>query len=197
MKKRFSLIVNCMAISTLAIAGVSWAAQAQSPAANSPTVKVGPSVAATATAPAPSATAKNQSQKTSIGKDATSAKTSSPSAYWTDLVDLDGDGRTEDTQFLYDAKRGVVYTYREDNFTCVNGSAENGNILMGIYSKDNKLGKPAGSGWYIVALKAGQCGEKKPGTFGCMFDASGIPTTCGSAKVNDKSGELDIVIAEK
>jgi len=198
MRNKWTLSASTfVALSTLAVAGLSGAAQSPSPAANSPTVKIGPAVGAAAAAPGPGPTAKNQSQKTSIGKDATSVKASAPSAYWTDLVDLDNDGRVDDNQFLYDAKRGVVYTYREDNFSCADGSPSKGEILMGIYSKGNEAGKPAGSGWYIVGLKAGQCGEKKAGTFGCKFDSGGTPTVCGSAKVNDKSGELDIVLEKK
>jgi hypothetical protein len=41
---------------------------------------------------------------------AASVEASGPSAYWTDVVDLDGDGVEEDTQFLFDKKRGILYT---------------------------------------------------------------------------------------
>jgi len=33
-------------------------------------------------------------------------------------------------------------------------------------------------------------------TFGCKFDASGNYTECGAAVVNNKTGELDVVVAE-
>ena len=55
-------------------------------------------------------------------------------------------------------------------------------------------GRPVGSGWFVVAVKAGQCGEKKAGLFGCRFDATGKPTTCGTAKVKEESGELEVVV---
>ena len=184
-------------VTVLGLAGLFMIAQAQSPATNTPTVKVGSAVAGIAAAPGPSATAKNQSQQTSIGKDATSVKASAPSAYWTDLVDIDDDGQIEDNQFLYDRSRGVVYTYRDDNFSCADGSPENGNVLMGIYAKGNKMGQPAGSGWYVVGLKAGQCGDKKAETFGCKFDARGTPTVCGTAKIKEKSGDLEVEVAKK
>jgi hypothetical protein len=171
-------------------------AQSQTATGNSPKVKVGAAVAASANAPGPSATAKNQGQKTSIGKGTTSVKSSSPGVYWTDMVDIDDDGTVEDNQFLWDAGRGVLYTYREDDFACMNGKPESGSILMGIYAKGNKAGKPAGSGWYVVAVNAGQCGVAKAGTFGCKFDAAGNPTECGAAVVNEKSGELDVVVAK-
>src|ERR1700752_1734584 len=131
-----------------------------------PTVNVGPVAAAKAAHPTPSAAAKNQGQKTAIGVGAASVKASGPSAYWTDLVDIDGDGVEEDTQFLYDKQRGILYTYKQDNYQCADGTSQNGDVLMGIYTQGNQAGNPSGSGWYVVAVKAGQCGEKKDGLFG-------------------------------
>ena len=159
-----------------------------------PTVNVGPAVAAKAANPAPSATAKNQAQKTVIGKGAASVKASGPSAYWTDLVDIDADGVEEDNQFLFDKQRGILYTYREDNYQCADGTSQNGDVLMGIYAQGNPGGRPVGSGWFVVAVKAGQCGEKKAGLFGCRFDTTGKPTTCGTARVKEESGELEVVV---
>jgi len=169
----------------------------QTPAASAPSVKIGPAVAAKGNSPAPGTTAKNQGQKTSLGSGPTSVKASGPSAYWTDMVDINGDGTVEDNEFLLDSQRGILYTYKQDNFTCANGKPESGNILMAIYTKGNKAGKPAGSGWYVVGLNAGQCGEQKAGTFGCKFNASGNYTTCGAAVVNEKTGELDVVIVKQ
>ena len=171
-------------------------AQSQTTTGTAPKVNVGPTVAAKANSPAPSAAAKNQSQKSSIGKGKTSVNSSTPASFWTDAVDIDDDGTVEDNQFLWDAQRGVLYTYREDDFTCANGKPETGKILMGIYAKGNTAGKPVGSGWYVVGLNAGQCGVAKQGTFGCKFDASGNYTECGAAVVNNKTGELDVVVAK-
>ena len=159
-----------------------------------PTVNVGPVAAVKAANPTPSPAAKNQSQKTGIGAGAASVKASGPSAYWTDLVDIDGDGVEEDTQFLFDKKRGILYTYKQDAYQCADGTSQNGDVLMGIYTEGNTAGKPSGSGWFVVAVKAGQCGEKKPGLFGCRFDASGKPTSCGTAKVKEESGEVDVAV---
>ena len=159
-----------------------------------PTVNVGPVAAVKAANPTPSPAAKNQSQKTEIGVGAASVKASGPSAYWTDLVDIDGDGVEEDTQFLFDKKRGILYTYKQDAYQCADRTSQNGDVLMGIYTQGNTAGKPSGSGWFVVAVKAGQCGEKKAGLFGCLFDASGKPTSCGTAKVKEESGEVDVVV---
>jgi hypothetical protein len=159
-----------------------------------PTVNVGPEVAAKAANPAPSATAKNQSQKTGIGVGPASVLASGPSAYWTDMVDLNGNGVEQDTQFLFDKQRGILYTYKRDNYQCANGTSQNGDVLMGIYTQGNNAGRPSGSGWFVVSVKAGQCGEKKAGLFGCRFDASGKMTPCGTAKVKEESGELEVSV---
>lgn len=172
-------------------------AQSQTTTGTAPKVKIGPTVAAKANSPAPGPTAKNQSQKSSIGKGATSVKSSTPSSFWAESLDIDDDGTVEDNQFLWDAQRGVLYTYREDDFSCANGKPETGKILMAIYAKGNTAGKPVGSGWYVVGLNAGQCGIAKEGTFGCKFDASGNYTACGAAVVNNKTGELDVVVAQQ
>lgn len=172
-------------------------AQSQTTTGNAPKVNVGPTVAAKANSTGPSATAKNQSQKSSIGKGSTSVKSSGPASFWTDAVDIDDDGTVEDNQFLWDAKRGVLYTYREDDFSCPNGKPETGKILMAIYAKGNSAGRPVGSGWYVVGLNAGQCAVAKAGTFGCKFDGAGNYTECGAAVVNDKTGELDVVVAKQ
>jgi hypothetical protein len=159
-----------------------------------PTVNVGPAVAVKAANPTPSPTAKNQAQKTTIGKGLVSVKASEPSAYWTDLVDIDADGVEEDNQFLFDKQRGILYTYREGNYQCADGRSQNGDVLMGIYAQGNQVGRPVGSGWFVVAVKAGQCGEKRAGLFGCWFDAKGKPTSCGTARVKEESGELDLTV---
>ena len=111
-------------------------------------------------------------------------------------MDVDDDGTVEDSQYLYDAKRGVLYTYREDDFACPNGNPESGSILMGLYAKGNPANKPVGSGWYLVNLNAGQYAAKKAGTFGCKFDANGNATECGAATVNNATGEIDVVVAK-
>jgi len=161
------------------------------------TVNVGPAVAAKAANPVPSPAAKNQAQKTTIGTAAVSVKASEPSAYWTDLVDIDADGVEEDNQFLFDKKRGILYTYRQDDYKCADGTSQNGDVLMGIYAQGNPDGRPVGSGWFVVAVRAGQCGETKPGLYGCRFDASGKPTTCGSAKVKEESGEVEVLVQKQ
>ena len=179
----------------LTAAGMAALASGQTPnSQTSVTMKVGPAVAVKAANPTPSAAAKNQGQKTGIGTGPASVKASGPSAYWTDLVDIEGNGVEQDNQFLFDKQRGILYSYRQDNYLCADGTQQNGNVLMGIYTQGNTAGKPVGSGWYVVAVNAGQCGERKAGLFGCRFDGSGRPTTCGPAKVKEESGEIEVVV---
>jgi hypothetical protein len=175
--------------------GLSINASAQSPSAQqgAPTVKTGSALKAKAASPAPSAAAKNQSQKTSVGKGKATAKASAPSSYWTEEVDLHDDGSVETTEFLYDAQRGIVYAYGEDDFTCANGKPEKAAILEAAYTTGNKAGKPVGSGYYVVSLNAGQCAAKKAGAYGCKFDADGNPTECGAVAVNDATGDVTVV----
>jgi hypothetical protein len=171
-------------------------AVAQTGQQTAPKVKVGTQLTAKAAAPAPGATAKNTTQKNTVGKDATSVKASQASSFWTEEVDVDDDGVVENNQFLYDAKRGILYTYREDDFRCPNGNPESGSILMALYAKGNPANKPVGSGWYLVNLNTGQCAAKEAGTFGCKFDANGNATECGAATVNNATGEIDLVEAK-
>ena len=184
-------------ITGLAVAlGLSTNAAAQSTVAQqgAPTVKTGSALKAKAASPAPSDAAKNKSQKSAIGKGKATAKASIPSSYWTEEVDVHDDGSVETTEFLYDAQRGIVYAYGEDDFTCANGKPEKAGILEAVYATGNKAGKPVGSGYYVVGLNAGQCAAKKAGAYGCKFDANGDPTECGVIAVNDATGEVAVAV---
>jgi len=178
---------NTILIAAVAVAfTLTTNVSAQSPPApqGAATVKTG--------SPAPSPTAKNKSEKTSIGTGKVAAKASDPSSYWTEEIDVHDDGSAETTEFLYDAERGIVYAYGEDDFSCANGKPERAGILEAVYAAGNKAGKPAGSGYYVVGLNAGQCAVKKADAYGCKFDADGNPTECGVIAVNDATGEVMI-----
>jgi hypothetical protein len=171
--------------------------QSSAPGAQSsaPQVKVGSAAAAKAATPAPSASATNKSSKTSIGKGKTTVKTSQPSSFWVESIDINGDGKPEETDMLYDADRGVLYSAYEGEFTCQNGQTGTGSILEAVATKGNKAGKPVGSGWYLVDVDEGKCGAKAAAAYGCKFDASQNPTECGLATLNEATGELDIAVA--
>jgi hypothetical protein len=186
---------NTILIASLAVAfglSINAAAQSQASQQGAPTVKTGSALKAKAASPAPSATAKNKSQKTSIGTGKAAAKTSAPSSYWTEEVDVHDDGNVETTEFLYDAQRGILYAYGMDDFACANGNPENAGILEAVYAAGNKGGVPVGSGYYVVSLNAGQCAAKKADAYGCKFDGNGNPTECGAIAVNDATGEVTV-----
>jgi hypothetical protein len=163
---------------------------------NAPKVKVGSALRAKANSPAVPATANNPTKKDSIGKGSTTVAASQPSSFWTEQLDVNDDGKDEISDFLYDAQRGVVYTYREDYFTCPNGNPASSGILEALYATGNPAGKPVGSGWYAVSLNAGQCNAKEARTFGCRFDTAGNPTECGAITINNATGEVDIADAQ-
>ena len=169
--------------------------QSQNSHTVAPKVTVGAALKAEANSPAPPASAKQQSQKAGIGKGKVAVKASGPSSFWVDEVDVDDDGVVENNQFLYDAKRDMLFTYREDDFGCANGGTASGGILEALYAKGNPAGKPMGSGWYVVNLEAGKCGAKESGVYGCKFDATGNPTECGVATINNATGDIDVVVA--
>jgi hypothetical protein len=161
-----------------------------------PKVKVGSALKAKASSPAAPATAKNQTQKNSIGQAPTTVQASQPSSSWTEELDVDDDGAAETSDFLYDAQRGVLYTYRAGNFACPNGNPASGSILEALYAAGNKAGNPVGSGWYAVSVNTGQCNAQQAGTFGCNFDASGNATACGAVTINYSTGEMTIASAQ-
>jgi hypothetical protein len=161
-----------------------------------PKVTVGASLKAKASSPAAPATAQHQSQKAAIGKGKVAVKASGPSSFWAEEVDVDDDGVVESNEFLYDAKRDILYTYREDDFACANGGTASGSILEALYAQGNPAGKPVGSGWYVVNLEAGKCGAKRDGVYGCKFDAAGNPTECGAATINNTTGDINVVVVK-
>jgi hypothetical protein len=185
----------CLGMTVLMVFCILAAAQSQQQSAMK--VKVGGQLSAKAAAPAPGATAKGVGQKETIGTGKTSIIASQPSSFWSEELDVDDDGTVETSDFLYDAQRGIVYAYREDDFTCPNGKSESGSILTALYATGNKAAAPVGSGWYVVNVDEGQCAAQEAELYGCRFDASGDPTECGVATLDDATGELDLaVVAE-
>ena len=190
---KHAILIMGLAVGAFSLS-VFAAGQSSTAQQGAPTVKTGSALKAKATSPTPPATAKNKSQKTTIGKGTASAKAAVPSSYWTEEVDVHDDGNVETTEFLYDAQRGIVYAYGEDDFTCANGKPEKAGILEAVYTADNKAGKPVGSGYYVVGLNAGQCAAKKAGAYGCKFAANGDPTECGAVAVNDATGDVTVAV---
>lgn len=141
--------------------------------------------------PAPPADARHQSLKNTIGAGRVTVTTSGPSSYWEEHNAMGQVGEaTVTTAYLYDRRAGILYAYRDGDFAC-NNSNMSGNVLEAVYTQGNPAGQPAGSGWYIAELSAGQCGAKTDGIFGCRFDANGQHTACGVATKDPQTGAVD------
>ncbi len=146
--------------------------------------------------PGPSASAQ---QKTSIGTGSATIGTQNSltdmDSYWVESIDVDGNGDLETADLLWDDEDRVLFIYYDDDFTCKNGAAGSGSILMGINGTENPRKKPAGSGFYVVSLDKSECGAKEAGLWGCRFDANGNATACGVAVLDEKNDDIVIVTA--
>jgi hypothetical protein len=170
----------------------SWlAAAAQQPA--TPKLQPGLIPPTKAANPTPAGGAEGKAQKNSIGKGALTMFAKEPVSFWQEQLTFSGGAVT--TDFLYNAEIGVLYGYREDDFSCSNGQTAHGGVMQALYTSANKAGKPEGSGWWAVELSAGKCGAKESSVYGCKFDASGNATECGAATVHNFTGEIDVVAA--
>lgn len=179
---------SCIILSCLIFCALVAGAQ-QQPA--SPKVEVPILPKSRAMSPAPPADARHKSQKNTLGEGRVAVTASEPSSYWEEHNAM---GQmiqgVVTTSFLYDQKAGILYAYRNGDFAC-NNSNMSGNVLEAVYTQGNPAGQPAGSGWYIAELNAGQCGAKEAGVFGCKFNAEGQHTACGIATKNPQTGEVD------
>jgi hypothetical protein len=147
--------------------------------------------------PAPPSNDLDTGKRNSIGKGPVAVTTAQPVTFWQEQLAVGGSFRAEvKTDFLYDPNLGIIYGYRDGDFECRDGQAANGGVLEALYTAGNRAGKPTASGWYAVDLKAGKCGAKQSGVYGCKFDSSGATTDCGMATINNQTGEIDLTPAQ-
>ena len=111
-------------------------------------VKVNPPAALKSKAGHPPA---NAGKGTSIGKGMASTTTANApgdtDSVWAEKIDVDGDGKVDDTQFLWDDEDKVLYFSKNGTFTCANGGTGSGGILVAVYGEGNPYAKrpiPAG-----------------------------------------------------
>ena len=158
-------------------------------------VKIQPSAAVTAKAQVPAPSTKTE-QKTSVGGKQATVKTANHAqdtdSFWVESIDFDGDGSMETADLVWDDEDGILFLHDEGPFTCQSGGQGDGEILMAIYGEKNTRKRPAGSGWWVVGLDAGECGAKAAGLFGCRFDTKGQATDCGAAVVQDATKDIAI-----
>ena len=110
-------------------------------------------------------------------------------SFWIERIDIDGDGDVEESHLLWDDEDNVLYAFSSGPFACKDGQAATYDLLVAARGKNS-------SGFWVANLDPGECGVKTGGPWGCTFDASRNPDSCGPAKIDDKNDSL-IVTAEK
>jgi hypothetical protein len=197
-RKLLGLGVAIVGGALITITGSSLAQQATGGAAGSADVKVPAGVATKANSPTPPAKA---TKKAAIGKGKAAANTANAGddtdSFWIEEIDIDGDGKAEATDILWDDEDKVLFLYAEGEFPCQGGGTGSGDMLIAINGNGNPRGRPAGSGWFLVTLDEGECKAKAAGAYGCKFDAKGIVTACGAAVVDEKNDELVVSTASQ
>lgn len=158
-------------------------------------VQVPPAVVAKAKAPSPPANAQKKAQ---IGKNGTKLNTadnaSDNDSFWVENIDVNGDGVVDVADMLWDDEDRVLFLADTSPFQCKNGGTGSGDVIVALYGNGNTAGKPVGSGWYAVDLDEGECGAKAEGLYGCRFNATGTPTTCGAAVLDDATDDVVITV---
>src|SRR5262249_31261026 len=137
------------------------------------------------------------SKTSSVGKSAATKMSTPSSDSWIESIDVDGDGNAEQTNLVWDSKAKMLFSDSEGTFTCQNGSTGAGELLIGVNGEGNPRGRPAGSGFWVASVDKGTCGAQSPGLWGCKFDASGNPTTCGVATIDQQNGDIVVVTASR
>jgi hypothetical protein len=192
MKTTSSLGVIVLAGAFVAATGATPAGQA---AAVGPAVKPA-AVAKKAGAPPPAGsktTTVAGKNKTKIG---TANQPGDDDSFWIEAIDVDGDGDVDDANVVWDDEDKILFTYTSGTFACKNGSTGTGDLLIGVNGDGNARKRPAGSGFWLADLDAGECGAQAAALWGCKFDASGNETACGVAVVDEKNDDIVIAAAK-
>jgi hypothetical protein len=196
--KKVRNLLTIAAMGSLIILGLKAYAQSKSQSSADKSgvmYKATPAVTEKATKPMPGQNAKQQSKQSTIGKGKAMVKTSKDNSFWVEEIDMDGSGSPVEAQMLWDDTDKVLYMYADKSLKCTDGSSANGDFLIATYGQGNRANKPAGSGWWVAGLDQGECKASTEEAYGCKFDAKAQNTTCGVAKLNEKTNELMIIEA--
>ena len=149
-------------------------------------------------APAPGPGATNQTKKAVIGRGKTQIDTGDPkNVYWTETLDLSGAGDAVSSDLLWDSSSKILYAFAHATLRCSHGKSVDSDILVAIYGKKNYLGKPAGSGWWMVDMQQDQCHAPQAGLYGCKFSAAGATLACGHAELDSRINDMAITEATR
>ena len=148
--------------------------------------------------PSPGAAATNQAKNSVIGHGRASIDTGDPkNSSWSEAIDLSGAGQVVNADLLWDGSSKILYAFAHATLRCTHGKTTEGDILIGVYGKKNFLGKPAGSGWWVVELQQGQCESPLAGLYGCKFGVNGNAVACGRAELDPRVNDMAIVEATR
>jgi len=157
----------------------------------------GPQLQSRYQSPTPGKGATNLAKKAVIGSGKTAIDTGGNNAFWTESSDLSDAGLVSQADMLWDSSSKIFYAYSQTTLRCTHGKTINGGILVAIYGKKNYLGKPPGSGWWMVDLQQGQCQAPVAGLYGCKFSPSGQSLACGRAEVDPRINDMSIIEASR
>jgi len=148
--------------------------------------------------PSPGSGATNQAKKAAIGHGKAFIDTGDPkNSSWNETIDLSGAGQVVNADLLWDGSSKILYAFAHATLRCTHGKTTEGDILIGVYGKKNFLGKPAGSGWWVVELQQGQCESPLAGLYGCKFGVNGNAVACGRAELDPRINDMAIVEATR
>jgi len=143
----------------------------------------------------------NATKAKSIGGTSVKASTANSAAdddsFWTQSIDIDGDGDVEATNLVWDDEDKVLFSYSDGAFTCAGGGTGTGELLIATYAAGNTGKRPAGSGFWVASLDEGECAAQAAGLWGCRFNPAGKSTACGVVSIDDKADDIVIVTAKK
>ena len=185
-------LVSTMVVGVL-VGTASFFAQS---AATGPTVKPA-AVASQAGSTPPASATPTKSAGANKEKVSTANSATDDDSFWSERIDVDGDGDVEDTNVVWDDEDKILFAYSSGAFSCKNGGTATAELLVATNAAGNPRGRPAGSGFWLADLDKGECGAQAAGLWGCKFDATGSETACGVAVLDEKNDDLVIATAVK
>lgn len=169
---------------------------AAKPAPSVPNVKVTPPIQAKAAAPKPGPNAQKKPDTETFGKGKATVHLKGSAhdhSFWAEQLDVDGSGNPVLVDEAWNRQQKVLYISSDRTFTCGNGQTATGSTLMAVYAKGNPHKRPAGSGWWVSELHAGDCAVPRDDLYGCRFDAAGNNSDCGEATIQQETNDVVLV----
>ena len=169
---------------------------APKPAPSVPNIKVSPAEQAKAKAPKPGPHATKKPATEAFGKGEAAVHLKGrphEHSFWAEQLDVDNSGNPVLVDEAWNNQAKVLYISSDRAVTCGNGQTATASTLTAVYAKGNQQKRPAGSGWWVSQLHAGDCGVPREGLYGCRFDAAGNNSDCGGASIQADVNDVVIV----